>query len=57
MKTLDISSNDDIVLYDDFSLLGSGRQFWNFRYFNKNVVVMNGNTIHWKKEGLEIEEE
>ena len=55
MAKLDVTPNDDILLYDDFSICGSSRVWWTFKVFGKNVVLMNGNLKDWENEGYEIE--
>ncbi len=56
MEELNISVYDDIVLYDDFSILGSARVWWTFKVFGKNTVILNANSNQWKDHGYELEE-
>lgn len=55
MEKLNIGIDDDIVLYDDFSVLGSARVWWTFQNFGKNTVIYNGKTSDWEKAGYELE--
>jgi thiosulfate/3-mercaptopyruvate sulfurtransferase len=55
MQMLDISKNDDIILYDDFSILGAARVYYTFQVFGKNTVILNGGSKAWKAEGFEME--
>ena len=55
MKKLDISHNDEIVLYSDFGVIGACRAYWMFLAYGKEVVCLNGTLNHWKNEGYKIE--
>lgn len=35
MAILDVKKDDDILLYDDFSICGSSRVWWTFKVFGK----------------------
>lgn len=55
MELLDISKNDDILIYDDFGILGSARTYWNFLLFGKKTVILNGGSKKWKAEKYKME--
>lgn len=59
MKMLDVSKNDDILIYDDFGILGSARAYWTFLAFGKETVILNGGSKYWKNENypMELDEE
>ena len=55
MEKFDIKVTDDILVYDDFSVIGSSRLYWMFKNYSKNIVVMNGTIRDWSAEGFETE--
>lgn len=55
MKELDISKNDDILVYSDFGIIGASRAYWMFKAFNKNVFVLNDTIENWKRYGNQVD--
>ena len=48
MGIYDISSSDDILLYDDFSIVGAARTWWLFQLMGKNTVILNDSLDEWE---------
>ena len=55
MKRLDIRNDDNIVLYDDYTMAGPSKFWWSFKQFGKDVHVLDGCFDGWKKAGGKIE--
>ncbi len=52
LKTLGVTPNTRIVLYDEAPLYFAARFYWTLSYWNiANVSIMNGGTAAWKAEG------
>ena len=50
MKEYDISFDDKIVLYDDFSVIGSSRVYWMMKCYNKNCFILNENVFSLERK-------
>eukprot|EP00357_Protocruzia_adherens_P027961 CAMPEP_0115023380 /NCGR_PEP_ID=MMETSP0216-20121206/32346_1 /TAXON_ID=223996 /ORGANISM="Protocruzia adherens, Strain Boccale" /LENGTH=346 /DNA_ID=CAMNT_0002396713 /DNA_START=14 /DNA_END=1054 /DNA_ORIENTATION=- len=56
MKDYPINDNSQIVLYDNFGGTGSSRGYWTLTTYGvKNVKILNGGFMKWKKDKLPIE--
>ena len=54
-KRLGISSDDTVILYDDYHHMLAGRIWWAMRYWGfSNVKVLNGGWEHWSTENFPI---
>ena len=52
LKTLGVTHNTKIILYDEGPLFYAARFYWTLSYWNiGNVSIMNGGTGVWKSEG------
>lgn len=55
-RTLGISKDTHLVLYDRGSMMAAARAWWNFRaYGHENVSVLDGGLMNWKTAGQAIE--
>ena len=51
MKSLNVRTDDTIVVYDNFGIYSAPRMAWTLRYFGaKNVKVLNGGLKKWVLE-------
>ena len=55
LKLHDIRPTDDIVFYDDFSIIGSFRAHFLFQHFGIPSSVANFTLTDWLKSNQEIE--
>jgi 3-mercaptopyruvate sulfurtransferase SseA len=55
MKELDIRSEDELFLYDDFTVVGACRGYWMFKTYGKLGWIMNGTHADLAGSGLELE--
>lgn len=56
VAALDISNENQIVVYDTQGLFSAARVWWMFRFFGMNkVAVLNGGFLKWKAEGRPTE--
>lgn len=56
MGNLDISKHDEIVLYDDNTVAGACKFWWNFYQYGKPCYVLDGGFNAWKAAGGDIEQ-
>ena len=56
LEHLDIKPTDDIVFYDDFSIIGAARAHYLFRHFGINSRIANFTLKEWVRHGYELEE-
>jgi len=55
MKTLGISNDQHIVIYDDVSMMTAPRVWWTLRAFGHNrVSLLNGGQVKWQAEGRSL---
>lgn len=54
-KELGISSNDSVILYDDYHHMLAGRVWWAMRYWGfDNVKVLDGGWPHWSAKNFPV---
>ena len=51
LKTHDVRPTDDIIFYDDFSVIGASRARFLFGHFGISSAVANFRTEDWLREG------
>ena len=56
MKSLNVRTDDTIVVYDNFGIYSAPRMAWTLMYFGaKNVKVLNGGLKKWVLEKRQTE--
>ncbi len=56
-KLLGINNESILIVYDDHGIYSSARPWWMFKAMgHKQVAVLDGGLVAWKKEGLHLEE-
>lgn len=55
MNEYDICYNDTIILYDDFSVIGSSRVYWMMKCYNKECYILNENMLNLEKRNIKLE--
>ncbi len=58
LQELGVDTHHEIVVYDDGKLFKSSRVFWTLEVYGfKNVRVLNGGLVAWKKPGFPLTDE
>lgn len=56
-KLLGINNESILIIYDDYGIYSSARPWWMFKAMgHRQVAVLDGGLVAWKKEGLDLEE-
>jgi thiosulfate/3-mercaptopyruvate sulfurtransferase len=51
MRSMNLRSDDTIVIYDNYGIYSAPRMAWTLRYFGaENVKVLNGGLKKWVQE-------